>query len=86
MPISVTVRAGDSAQDFALDDVATIGRSLENDIVLDSPNAKLLRSFHQVAVFLTCIYDVGGYHWRIIFFLSNGMTQNAGIHRKGQKP
>ena len=55
MPISVTVHAGDSAQDFALEDVATVGRSLENDIVLDSPNvsrrhARILRAGQGIQV------------------------------------
>ncbi len=49
MPMTVTVRAGETAQEFSLNDVATIGRSLENDLVLDAPNvsrhhARLIRA------------------------------------------
>lgn len=38
MPIAVRVRSADTSQDFVLAESASIGRSTENDLVLDAPN------------------------------------------------
>ncbi|MGD9935797.1 MAG: FHA domain-containing protein, partial [Dehalococcoidia bacterium] len=49
MPITVVVRTAGTEQEFTLGDSAGIGRSVENDLVLEAPNisrkhARLLRT------------------------------------------